>query len=208
MPAKRRRVPAMAPEERRAALIAATIPLLREHGMSISTRQIAEAAGVAEGTIFGVFRDKNSLLRAAVLTAYDAQPLCTALASIDSGADLRTRLRETVALLRKGLVANANLVAAPRTLMADDDAEFVERMMEGRQRAMAAVAAVIEPDAAQLRRAPEAAAHLLMMQIMMSVHRGFAPLVEPEDLDDDEIVSILLDGLLVRTAPTAREGAH
>lgn len=198
----------MAPEERRAALIAATIPLLREHGMSVSTRQIAEAAGVAEGTIFGVFPDKNSLLRAAVLSAYDAQPLCTALAAIDGGADLRTRLRETVALLREGLVANANLVAAPRTLMADDDAEFAERMMAGRQKAIAAVAAVIEPDAGQLRRAPEAAAHLLMMQIMMSVHRGFGPLVEPEDLDDDEIVSILLDGLLVRSAPTASEGAH
>ena len=35
---KRQRVPALAPEERRAALIEATIPLLRQHGLSVSTR--------------------------------------------------------------------------------------------------------------------------------------------------------------------------
>ena len=54
MESRRRRVPALAPEERRAALIAATIPLLHEHGLEVSTKQIAHAAGVAEGTIFGV----------------------------------------------------------------------------------------------------------------------------------------------------------
>ena len=42
----------------------ATLPLLRAHGLSITTRQIAEAAGVAEGTIFGVFPDKEALLQA------------------------------------------------------------------------------------------------------------------------------------------------
>jgi AcrR family transcriptional regulator len=35
----------MAPEDRRAALIAATVPLLHEHGLDVSTRKIAEAAG-------------------------------------------------------------------------------------------------------------------------------------------------------------------
>ena len=57
----RRRVAPLAPDDRRAALIEATLPLLREHGTAVSTRQIADAAGVAEGTIFRVFPDKNSL---------------------------------------------------------------------------------------------------------------------------------------------------
>lgn len=56
----------LAPEERRASIIAATIPLLLEHGTSVTSRQIADAAGIAEGTIFRVFTDKDSLIDAAV----------------------------------------------------------------------------------------------------------------------------------------------
>jgi len=89
----------MAPDERRAALIAATLPLLREHGLAVTTRQIADAAGVAEGTIFGVFPDKNSLLRAAVLSAFDPAPLKDSLRGVAGRGDLRSRLVAVVDLL-------------------------------------------------------------------------------------------------------------
>ncbi len=89
---RRRRVPALAPEERRAALIAATIPLLHEHGLDVSTRQIAAAAGVAEGTIFGVFESKNSLVVCSVVKALDPQPTIDAVEAIDRSAPLRERL--------------------------------------------------------------------------------------------------------------------
>src|SRR6516164_11766617 len=73
-PPRRQRVAALPPDDRRAALIEATIPLLREHGLLVTTRQIADAAGVAEGTIFGVFNDKASLIRAAVIKTLDPGP--------------------------------------------------------------------------------------------------------------------------------------
>ena len=62
----RTRATALPPSERRAEIIAATLPLLLAHGASVTTRQIAEAAGIAEGTIFRVFPDKESLIEAVV----------------------------------------------------------------------------------------------------------------------------------------------
>jgi AcrR family transcriptional regulator len=195
----------MAPEERQAALIAATVPLLREHGMAVSTRQIADAAGVAEGTIFGVFPDKASLLRAAVISAFDPEPVVAALIGIARHGELRGRLRAVVELLRQGFAANEPLITATRTVAADpDDArEFLERLRQSRRRILVGVAAAIEPERALLRRDPDSAARLLLMLVMATVHRGFGDQGALSDLDSDEIVSLLLDGLLVRPAADA-----
>ncbi|MEV6153508.1 helix-turn-helix domain-containing protein [Nonomuraea sp. NPDC052129] len=198
---KRRRVPAMAPEERRATLIAATLPLLREFGTAVSTRQIAEAAGVAEGTIFGVFPDKASLVRAALMSAFDPKSAVAALTGIGTTTELRARLREAVTMLRAGMNANANLITGPKELMVDD-VEFRERMLDSRRQILAAVSALLEPDRDRLRRSPEATAQLLLMLVAVSAHRGFGHGGEFGDMDDAEIVSVLLDGLLLRPSPT------
>ena len=78
-----RRAAALPPEERRAAIIAAIQPLLVEHGEMVTTRQVAEAAGVAEGTIFRVFADKDELVAAALDAALDMRAMEDAIASID-----------------------------------------------------------------------------------------------------------------------------
>ena len=59
------RASALSPDERRKAIVAALLPLLVERGEDVSTREIAQAAGIAEGTIFRVFPDKGSLMLAA-----------------------------------------------------------------------------------------------------------------------------------------------
>ncbi|MDF5756905.1 TetR/AcrR family transcriptional regulator [Spongiactinospora sp. TRM90649] len=197
----------MAPEDRRAALIAATLPLMREHGTAVSTRQIAQAAGVAEGTIFGVFPDKNSLLRAALMSAFDPTATVEALAAIGTELELRDRLRAVVKLVRGRMIANAKLFAAPREFAADDR-EFAERMMEAQRRVQGAIVDLVDPDRDRLRRSPQAAAHLLLMVIMVSVHRGLFDDGGFEDMEDDEIVSVLLDGLLVRPSPTPTTESH
>jgi AcrR family transcriptional regulator len=99
--AGRRRAAVLPPEERRSAIVAAALPLVLEHGEQVTTTQIADAAGIAEGTIFRVFPDKDAVLRAVVEAAFDPAPLEEALAAIDPATDFEAALRLVVDLIQQ-----------------------------------------------------------------------------------------------------------
>ena len=189
---RRRRVPAMAPTERRAALIAATVPLVREHGLDVSTRQIARAAGVAEGTIFGVFPDKQSLLVAALIEALDPQPTLDALAAVDPALGLRERLVAAVRLVIERFAGTAHLMTVARSALQGCDPETHRRMAESRARLLAALTELIAPDADRLRTSPAATARILLV---LCGGNTFGPYGDPERFTPPEIVSLVLDGL-------------
>jgi AcrR family transcriptional regulator len=194
----------MAPEDRRAALVAATVPLLREHGTEISTRQIAQAAGVAEGTIFGVFPDKHSLIVAALVQTLDPQPTLDALAAIDPDAGLRERLRVAADLINARSTNHAHLMSAARDLVIATRSrpEAQMRMGDFRERLLTAVTTVIEPDAALLRRSPRDVARLLLLYCGAN---AYGPFGAPEHFSAAETVSLLLDGLLI--VPTGADSS-
>lgn len=105
----RERARPLAPDDRREAILLAAVPLLREHGRDVSTRQIAEAAGVAEGTLFRAFGDKDTLIAAAIEKIFDHLPLLAALRGIDIDQPLDDKLEQVMA----GLNAHfRNVVAA------------------------------------------------------------------------------------------------
>ncbi|MEV6929067.1 helix-turn-helix domain-containing protein [Dactylosporangium sp. NPDC051485] len=200
---RRRRVPALAPDDRRAALIAATLPLLRTHGAAVTTRQIAEAAGVAEGTIFGVFPDKASLLAAALNSAFEAGPVLRALSAIDPHAPLQERLRDAAAILVRRVEGSVPLMMLARTMPCAGDESPMASLIEGRRRLTEAVAELVEPDRALLRRSPDTTARLLFALVVSAV-RGDLP---AEDVfTPDEIVGVLLDGLLHHPAGQSQPG--
>jgi AcrR family transcriptional regulator len=201
---RRRRVPALAPEERRAALIAATIPLLHEHGLEVSTRQIAAAAGVAEGTIFGVFESKNSLVVCSVVKALDPEPTLDALDTIDRSLPLRERMAIAAELIHARFAENAQLMTAARKLIfaGHGDPDAATRMASGRERLQAALVAVIEPDAAVLRRSPGTVARMLLLFCGANT---YGPFGEPDGFRGAELVSLLLDGFLI---PEDKRGAQ
>src|SRR5262245_51733893 len=109
---KSRRAAALPPEARREAIIAAALPLLIEQGPAVTTRQIAEAAGIAEGTIFRVFADKDALIAAAVEKALDPAPLDARFDAIDLGLPLEERLVAAVRAIEERATSVWQLVSS------------------------------------------------------------------------------------------------
>ncbi len=81
-------------------IIDAVAPLLMEFGPAATSRQIAEAAGIAEGTIYRAFADKEELLRAAVEKHMDPSPLLRALERIKPALPLERKVLLAVTLMR------------------------------------------------------------------------------------------------------------
>ncbi|WP_202925968.1 TetR/AcrR family transcriptional regulator [Goekera deserti] len=181
----------MPPDERREALVCAALPLVLEHGPAVTTRQIAEAAAVAEGTIFRVFEDKDALVRVVAERVLDPAPLLRELAAIDRTLDLRDRVTAVVQALQRRLsgifpLVDALGLSAPRA--ADDrgprpvDEQF-----------LVAVVDVIGADLHRLRVHPMEFAATLRLLTFSATHpriNGGAP------LSADQIVAVLLDGML------------
>jgi AcrR family transcriptional regulator len=107
-----RRARPLSVEDRRAMIIDATIPLLLDYGKDVTSKQIAEAAGIAEGTIFRAFGDKETLVAAAVDRYLDPLALRTSLRSIDEELSLDGKLREVFRLLQNRFSGVIRMMAA------------------------------------------------------------------------------------------------
>ena len=101
----------MPAEERRAAIVSATVPLLCEHGELVTTRQIAESAGVAEGTIFRVFTDKDELLAATLDAVLERRHFEAAIDAIDPTFDFEAQLVIATEIIEQRIVDVWNLLS-------------------------------------------------------------------------------------------------
>ncbi|GAA1801721.1 TetR/AcrR family transcriptional regulator [Luedemannella flava] len=198
VPLTRRRSSPLPPDERRAALVAATSPLIRMHGLNVPTRLIAEAAGVAEGTIFRVFPDKNALLRAALAEIFDPAPTIRALRDIPPSCSLQVRLATAATIVAHRMAANAPVIAAMRSpeahaVLAGDP--FMGDPRAALHTIVETIADMIRPDADKLRRSPITTAQLLISMVILT-SRG---MVGPDHLTGGELADLLLNGLIQRS---------
>lgn len=195
----------MAPEERRQAIVEAVLPLLIEHGRGVTTRQIAEGAGIAEGTIFRVFDSKDEIVDAALAQAFDPAVLLDGIACIDRHQPLRARLVALAAHLQErfvevfGLMRALGLVAPPEHLDASEEGG------SWRSRARDLMVALVEPDRDRLRVRPEEVVRVLRLLTFSGSHEEIADhrLMSPE-----EIVDVVLYGTCRAHGPVEEKGGE
>ena len=89
---KHERAEPLSADDRRQAIVEAVIPLLLEQGSAVTTREMAEAAGIAEGTIYRVFPDKTSVIHAAVEASMNPEQISHAIAAIPQTDPLPVQL--------------------------------------------------------------------------------------------------------------------
>jgi AcrR family transcriptional regulator len=186
-------------DERRAALIAATEPLLERYGRDVSTRQIAAAAGVAEGTIFRAFATKEELIDAVIKDSFDIHRTCDELAKIDLGLSLEERLTAAVAVLQERLRRVFALFGSLRLRgEAPDHDSFRAKQHADNALVDNAIAALIKPDRDQLRLDVLEAASALRAVTFALSH----PIVGGGSLSAPrQIVDLVLYGTCQRTSP-------
>ncbi len=198
----RTRAQPLAPEDRKAMIIDAVIPLLIEHGRGVTSRQIADAAGIAEGTIFRAFGDKETLVQAAVEKYLDPEPLREALRSIDPALPLEHKVRAIVYLMRerfRNVMRIMAVVGHQRPPVPQERTEFA-----------AIIAGILAPEADDLNWPPERVAHILRL---ISFSSAFPVLNDGIEFSIDDLARIALVGVAGRpfaifTPTTAADAAQ
>ena len=180
-----RRSAALPPDERRQSIVEAALPLVLEYGETVTTRQIATAAGIAEGTIFRVFPDKDALLSAVLDAALDPTRFDAAVASIDPDLDFEARLVAATELVAERILHIWRLLS-----------NLGPRLREQAARPLAdseTLAALFEPEADRLSVGATEAARLLRALTLSTTH----PIMAPEPMTPTQIVALLLRGIEV-----------
>jgi AcrR family transcriptional regulator len=192
----------MSPDDRRRAIIAAVRPLLIEHGDRLTTRLIAEAAGIAEGTIFRVFPDKDALLHAVAAETLDPADARESLqAALAECVDLPAKVRITADLMlhRSDQVVAVMMALRSHWIAAHARGEHADQppgppqfVVDAHQALLERLVEVFEPHRDEISVSPERAALLLRTLVLGSRNPG----VRAEDrLTADEVANVLLNGI-------------
>lgn len=154
-------------DQRRAQILDAAIPLLLERGTEVTTREIADAAGIAEGTVFRAFSDKEAIIDAAIERVVDPADTLATLEAIDPGLALDVKLERVVTVLRARVSAVVRLMSAlgPREHARHAPGPDHPHRRPPLAEAAGVVERLLEPDAHLLRVPTATAVHYVRILV-------------------------------------------
>jgi AcrR family transcriptional regulator len=164
-------------------IVAAALPLLLEHGERVTSRQIAEAAGIAEGTIFRAFGDKDEVIAAAIESALDPAPLEAALSAVPADLPFEAGLAAAVVIIQQRVIDLWVLLSSVGTRFH----EMARRPMTDSD----ALVRLFEANRSQITVEPIVAARLLRALTLSTTH----PMLAGEPKSPDELVHLFLHGV-------------
>jgi AcrR family transcriptional regulator len=196
----RHRAEPLAPEDRKRAIVEAVIPLLLTQGPNTTTAQMADAAGIAEGTIFRVFPDKPALVHEAIRSCLDPAPTLEQIAGIESALPLEIKLRKAAAIIIQRSEKVHALAAVLRSLPSPGQSHHQDThkaVVEANSLIFWALTRVFRDDADRLAVEPARAA-AAFRGLLFAVSFPFS---DPDELiTADEAIEILLDGVVKRAS--------
>lgn len=170
-------------------IIGATMPLLVKHGPDLTSKQIAEGAGVAEGTLFRAFGDKDALIDATIAKFLDPEPLRRELRAIPAELSLDDKMLRVVELMQKRFSDVFSVMAAirrPHRPSHDARRIFNEIISE-----------VLSPHLDELNWSPERSGHVIRL---VTFAASLKPLNAGMEFNSRELTTILLYGLAGKPA--------
>jgi AcrR family transcriptional regulator len=185
----------MSPDQRRAMIVAAALPLVAEHGATVTTGMVARVAGIGEATIFRVFKDKGELLDAVRAEALRHEHAVREIESIPLDQPLPDRLAEAAEALGAHLSRLATILSALHA-SGHGDPGARQRFLppDGRDPGAArevsiaairaAIADLFEPDEDQLRLPREHAAAMFLGLLFSRSRPGAANVLTTAQLVD------------------------
>lgn len=172
------------------------LPALVERGAAATTRELAQAAGVAEGTLFSVFSTKRDIIVAAIELHLNPEPISAGLTAIPADQPLGSQLDDAAQVIVSSSKDVVALLAVLRTLPPADAAERHEHqdLMRNWMGAITrAIRALFERNSTLLATSPDRATDAFVA-LLMAASRPYGD--DAPHLSTGDAVHLLQHGIL------------